>query len=129
MAGWLPCAWAVAAALASALSAGVACLAPPRRATARSTPTHLLSSPNLRPSQTAQSEVLILRPSATILWPRCAHPPDNLPPEQRQECVQESRAAGGATTLLVPPSLNDTHLLPLLKPYMKVGWGGGRVRV
>ena len=68
----------------------------------------------------------MLKPSATILWPRCTQP--DAPADQRQ-CVREGPAAAGegeAKVVLLPPSLNDTHLLPFLKAYQKVGvYGAG----
>jgi hypothetical protein len=59
--------------------------------------------------------VLVLRPSATILWPACLEGR-----ETPKGCTQEStREEDGLAMLLLPPSLNDTHLLPLLAPFQR----------
>lgn len=64
----------------------------------------------------------MLRPSATILWPSCA---DSAPQPDGsahlRSCTGEG-TEGDHSVLSVPPSLNDTHLLPFLKPYAKVRW-------
>lgn len=68
-----------------------------------------------------QGQTLVLRPSASILWPKCAAmPPHPDMPENSRVCSAEG-SEGGTTVLSLPPSLNDTHLLPFLEPYRKVG--------
>ncbi|PRW34035.1 kinetoplast DNA-associated [Chlorella sorokiniana] len=64
-------------------------------------------------------QTLVLRPSATILWPKCAGtPPDPATPENSKACLKEGTEDGTAV-LSLPPSLNDTHLLPFLESYQK----------
>lgn len=76
-----------------------------------------------------EAETAVLRPSAAIVWPSCAGVPlsDAQKGLGKMDCAnEEARAPGAATVLSVPPSLNDTHLLPLLAPLSKVGvWVGG----
>ena len=57
------------------------------------------------PSSPKQSSVLVVRPSAAL---------------ECDDCVRELPAKdGGPPTLLVPPGLRDTALLPLLEPYKR----------
>lgn len=78
-------------------------------------PLTLLPHESLRSLELDESKVLVVKPSATILWPACTEPhPD---PNVKLACTEESVLPGGATQLILPPSLNDTHLLPLLEPY------------
>jgi len=82
-------------------------------------PNLIIFPQTLYPAHLAQDQML-LRPSAAILWPKCAStPPDPSAPDNSRVCLKEGRE-GGSAVLSVPPSLIDTHLLPLLEPYQKV---------
>ena len=75
---------------------------------------------------------LELRPHARIAWPACAGPDKYVQPgvERPAACTEEDSAGGstgggGVPALLVPPSLNDTDLLPLLEPTVAEGGAAG----
>lgn len=82
---------------------------------------------DVRPASTAKAlagskdDLLILRPSATILFPTCLGTPPPAGPGGSEACTAKSSREGeeGAHVLLVPPSLNDTDLLPLLEAAKK----------
>lgn len=115
---WINCARDAAACPCRACS----CLLPLRNEATPAKKTYASCEP-----PAVQSETLVLQPSATIMWPACTSgkpPPDT--PQFDMQCTKESRDEGGRTVLLVPPSLNDTHLLPFLKGYEKVSAAGGK---
>lgn len=69
-----------------------------------------------------QDAELVVRPSAQILFPKCKELPPNPDPAaaSAEACVRPSTREGEAEgVLLVPPSLNDTDLLPLVAPLQK----------
>lgn len=78
-------------------------------------PLRVLPHAALHSMEMEESKVLVLKPSATILWPACAQPGG----DPNQQCTYESGLESGATQLLLPPSLNDTHLLPFLEKYQE----------
>ncbi|PSC76778.1 hypothetical protein C2E20_0844 [Micractinium conductrix] len=63
-----------------------------------------------------KEKTLVLRPSATLLWPTCVAPPD---PHMQLPCTTDGHTEDGTPEVLVPPSLNDTHLLPFLESYQQ----------
>lgn len=75
-------------------------------------PLRVLPHATLHSMEMDESKVLVLKPSATILWPACT-----LNGDQAKQCTFESGLESGATQLVLPPSLNDTHLLPFLDKY------------
>ncbi|KAL4425403.1 hypothetical protein ABPG75_009419 [Micractinium tetrahymenae] len=79
-------------------------------------PLRVLPHAALHSMELDESKVLVLKPSATVLWPACAQA--NADPNQQVGlCTYESGLESGATQLVLPPSLNDTHLLPFLEKY------------
>ena len=75
------------------------------------------------PHPRVQEKTLVLRPSATLLWPTCVAPPD---PHMQLPCTTDGHTEDGTPEVLVPPSLNDTHLLPFLESYQQAGVAGLR---
>ncbi|KAI3434871.1 hypothetical protein D9Q98_002925 [Chlorella vulgaris] len=70
-------------------------------------------------ADTSENAQLVVRPSAQILFPACKEPPPE-PGSQLPACTQWGAGEGEqGSVVLVPPSLNDTDLLPLLAPLAK----------